>query len=72
LCSCAQSFALQKKTSQSKADHIFSDGIFFKSGSKDKQPEQQISVFLAKDVPIVVHTRDWLKANLMDYLLKQT
>ncbi len=36
---------------------------FFKWGSQDKQPEQQISLSDPKDVPIAVHTQDWLKAK---------
>jgi hypothetical protein len=45
LCSCAKSFARQKKTSQSKPHNFFSDKKFFSSGSKDEQPEQKLPMF---------------------------
>jgi hypothetical protein len=43
---------------------------FFNQDQKTNSQNNSYQCYDPKDVPIVVHTQDWLKANLMKYWMK--
>ena len=63
LCSCAKSSARQKRTSQSKQNHSSLMRNFFHQDQKTNSQNNRYHCSDPKDVPIVVHTQDWLKAK---------
>ncbi len=61
LCSCAKSFVRQKKTSHSKPHNFLLCRNFFNQDQKTNSQNNSYQCSDPKDVPIVVHTQDWLK-----------
>jgi hypothetical protein len=61
--------ALHTRRKPANPHHIifFSDEKFFYQSQKTNSQNNSYQCSDPKDVPIVVHTPDWLKANLMNH-----